>query len=383
MLDYGFCRHIRRIRNRYGECFRTQRNFPPSLRPVQQRWIDRSPGDSIAENQHNAVRRMGRCLSSSNGTVLPLQMFTAVRSLLAVPRSQAGCLVPCIGKRPRARAWFKFIVYEPFFQFMTLGILIWGAVGYLNAAHSRYTIHLGPAERQRLSAVYFRQFGQLPTSGQLQALVNRYVREEIFLREGLALHLDEDDEIIRRRIIQKYEFLQTELAVPDVPESDTLERWFQDRKTKYLTPERVSFIQVYFSADEAGEKRSKLRALKVLQQLHGTVASRAGGLGDAFPGPSNLGALEPREAARIFGDSEFSEQLFKSPVREWAGPYRSGYGWHLVYITRHLPPVLPPFTWVHQQALHDYIEEQRRIQNARIFDKLRAKYTVHDDGQIR
>jgi hypothetical protein len=286
-------------------------------------------------------------------------------------------------KKATARAGLRSIAHEPFFQFIVLGVLIWGGVEYWNAHHNRYTIHLGPAERQRIAASYVQQFGQSPTPGQLQGLIDRYIREEIFFREGLALNLDKNDEIVRRRITQKYEFLQTDIAVPNAPVSGVLERWFEQNQLRYLMPERVAFSQVYFSADQEGEEAAKARALELLKELRGMHASRASHLGDAFPGPSDVGALAPKEAARLFGASELSEQLFRLPVGQWAGPYRSGYGWHLVYVMRHLPPMLPLLTEVHGRLLADYLEEQRRILNARTFEKLRAQYRIRDDAEGR
>jgi hypothetical protein len=282
-----------------------------------------------------------------------------------------------------ARAWVTFVASEPFFQFLAIGLLIWGCVEYWHARDARYTIHFGIADRRRIVATYLQQFGQPPAPEQLQLLTERYIREEIFLREGLALNLDRDDEIVRRRIVQKYEFLQTDLAVPESPTPDVLERWFEHEKLRYLTPERVALSQVYFSTDRDGEAAAKTRAIKVLETLRGMHASRALGLGDAFPGPSDVGSLAPEAAARLFGDSELTKQLWTLPVGRWAGPFRSGYGWHLVYVTAHLPAVLPLLAEAHERALADYLEEQRRRLNVRSFEKLRARYTIHYDGEGR
>jgi peptidyl-prolyl cis-trans isomerase C len=279
----------------------------------------------------------------------------------------------------RTREWVGVVVHEPFFQFIVLGLLIWGGVEYWNGYNTRYTIDLGSVERERIARGYLQQYGQLPTRHQLQSLVDRHIREEIFLRESLALSLDKDDEIVRRRLVQKYEFLQTDLAVPDSPGAGVLERWFEQNKLHYLTPERVAFSQVYFSIGKEGEEAVKIRALNVLKEVQETHTSRAPGLGDAFPGPSDVGALAPEEATRLFGKSQLSEQLFKLPVGQWAGPYRSGYGWHLIYVTGLTPPVLPTLAEMHERVLADYLDQQRQTLSERAFEKLRAKYRVRYD----
>ncbi len=279
----------------------------------------------------------------------------------------------------RDRRWLGAAVREPFVHFVLLGLLIWAASAYWSAHQSRYLIEVGPADRQRIATNYLRQFGQLPTANQLQKLLDRYVREEIYLREGRALNLDQDDEIVRRRIVQKYEFLQTDLAVADIPTKLVLQRWFEQNKARYLIPERVAFSHVYFSVDHDGEAAAKERAVKTLAKLRATHVSRAAEQGDSFPGPSDVSSLVPDEASRLLGESELTQTLFKLPANQWSGPYRSGYGWHLIYVTGKMPPTLPAFQEVQNRVLADYQDEQRRQMNTRAFEKLRAKYIVRDD----
>ena len=307
-------------------------------------------------------------------------MSAVIHQLKVAPHSQEQGAAAPEPRRSRARKWFAFVAHEPFFQFMLLGLLIWSGVEFWKAHNDHFTIHIGPAERQRIAMNYSRQFGQMPTAQQLEGMLDHYVREEIYWREGLALNLDKDDEIVRRRIVQKYEFLQTDLAVADTPTTVVLQRWFEQNKQRYLTPERVAFSHVYFSVDHEGEQAAKERAVKALEKLRATHTTRAVELGDAFPGPTDLSSLAPDESARLFGESELSQTLFKAPVDQWSGPYRSGYGWHLVHVTGHMPASLPPFAQVQERVLEDYREDQRRLLNARAFEKVRAKYTVRYDG---
>jgi parvulin-like peptidyl-prolyl isomerase len=250
----------------------------------------------------------------------------------------------------------------------------------LSTGHERYTIDLGPDEQDRIGAMYFRQFGEKPTARELEALLDRYIREEIFLREGLALNLDKNDEVIRRRIVQKYEFLQSDLQIPKSPDKAVLERWFDQHKSHYMRPERASMSHIYFRLGP-DEELARRRASAVLQELRTAHAGGGARPGDAFPGPSDINDLTPEEAKRLFGDSELSRQLFHAPTEQWVGPYRSGYGWHLVYVTSHSPPALAPLDRIHEQVLNDYISEQRRAQNDFAFQQLRAKYTIRYDGE--
>jgi len=278
------------------------------------------------------------------------------------------------------RAILRFVVQEPFFQFVVLGLLIWGGVEYWQSRNNHYLIQVGPADRQRIALGYLRQFGQPPTAQQLRGLIDQYVREEIFWREGLALRLDKDDEIVRRRVVQKYEFLQTDLAAPAAPAPEALARWFKQHESSYRTAERVAFTQVYFSPDKDGDAAAKDRAVQALKELQHTRAERAPALGDAFPGPTDVSSLGEDEAKRLFGDSELVTQLFKVPLAQWSGPFRSGYGWHVIYMSGHSAPAVPALAEIHERVLADYLDEQRRLGNERAFQKLKARYTVRYDG---
>ena len=269
---------------------------------------------------------------------------------------------------------------EPFFQFLLLGALIWAGVEYVEAQSQRYTISVGPAERQRLAIAYQQQYNQAPTPEQLQNLTERYVRQQIFVREGHALGLDKSDEIVDRRIAQKFEFLQQDLGAPDTPDEATLRRWYASHKLQYLSGPKVAFSQVYFSPDRDGEAGAKARAEKALAVLTAHKAVRAPALGDAFPGPSDTAPLTKDDAARLFGESALAAALTDLPVGQWSGPLRSGYGWHLVFVSHRQPPSVPAFEDIRSRVADDYREEQRRLQNAQAYEKLRGKYHVRYEG---
>jgi parvulin-like peptidyl-prolyl isomerase len=271
-------------------------------------------------------------------------------------------------------------VREPFFQFLLLGAVIWAGVEYIEAQSERYVISVGPAERQRLAIAYQQQYNQAPSLEQLQALTDRYVRQQIFVREGKALGLDKGDEIVERRIAQKYEFLQQDLGAPDVPDEATLKRWYDTHKVQYITGPRVAFSQIYFSIDHDGEAGAKARAEKALTALAVGKQTRAPGLGDAFPGPSDFPALTKDDAVRLFGESQLSTALSDVVPGKWAGPFRSGYGWHLVFVTQRVAPTLPAFDSIKGRVADDYREDQRRLENARGYEKLRSKYRVAYEG---
>lgn len=306
-----------------------------------------------------------------SAVVTPLKPPVLVKQPPAIDAKKA--------RRGRLASMFLFAAREPFFQFLVLGALIWLVAEYVEAHNQRYIIHVGPAERQRLAISYLQQYNQAPTPEQLQQLTENYIRQQIFVREGRALGLDTNDEIVDRRIAQKFEFIQQDLGVPDDPSPEAVKRWYDTHKLNYLTQAQVAFTQIYFSMDNDGEQAAKDRAARALASLRASDVKRAPQLGDAFPGPTDTGALTPDQAGRVFGESDFSRALFKLPVGRWSGPLRSGYGWHLVYVTGHVPPRLPPLAQVRDRVAQDWRDEQRRLLNAQAYENLRAKYTIAYD----
>jgi peptidyl-prolyl cis-trans isomerase C len=272
-------------------------------------------------------------------------------------------------------AWFSRGAREPLLQFTVVALVIWFVLGR-GASDDRYVLDVGPAERQRIAESYRAQFGEPPSDGQLRALVARHIRDEIFFREGRALQLDQHDEIIRRRLIQKYEFLRMDSSVPAEPDAETLERWYERNQARYEVSGRVSFIHAYFSPDMGGEGVAKRRAQDLLLKLRDASTFHPPEQGDAFPGSADIEGVDGEALERLFGKSGLGAQVFEVPVGRWAGPFRSGFGWHVVYVTERLPAVTPMLGAIRERVLLDYAAEQRDALNEQAFERLRARYTL-------
>ena len=111
------------------------------------------------------------------------------------------------------------LLREPLVQFLLLGALLFvllrrGRAGGPGRGTTRITITPGLVEH--LASGFARTWQQPPTDEELKGLIDEHVKEEIATREAVAMGLDEDDTIIRRRLRQKLEFL-VEGAADQVP----------------------------------------------------------------------------------------------------------------------------------------------------------------------
>jgi hypothetical protein len=287
---------------------------------------------------------------------------------------------------PKPPKWLKAAAREPFVHFILLGAAIFAASETIEHFTTQYRVVVGPDRIARLADTYRLQFGQQPTATEVRTLVDNYVREEIEYRESLALGLDRDDEIVRRRLVQKYEFLQQDLQSLEDPSDKTLRAWYAAHPDAYGQPATRSFTQVYFSPDHysgkdgGGEDAARHRAEAELKKLEASNVARAPDDGDAFPGPTDLADLNPADTERLFGTSDLSRAVFSAKPGTWAGPFRSGFGWHVIRVTGEKAATLQPYDQVASRVLDDWRAAQRDTLNARSFAALKAKYNVVIEG---
>jgi hypothetical protein len=273
----------------------------------------------------------------------------------------------------RASLWRR-LVREPLVLFALIGAAIFALAHVVEQRkqEAERAIGLDAGLSARLANLYRTQFGVSPAPAQLQVIVDDYIDDEVVYREALRLGLDQDDEIIRRRLIQKLEFLQRDSIASIGTGQADLRTYYEAHPQLFSVGARVSFTHAYFNPDRGGDAQALSRAHEARVQLR---AGRAVD-DDAFPLEQEYSALTRDEAVRLFGASGFVDALFAAPTNEWSEPVRSGFGWHLVKVTaadpaRVLPleAVLPD---VRAAYLHDATARARRAQ----LDALRARYHV-------
>jgi hypothetical protein len=276
------------------------------------------------------------------------------------------------------------VLREPLVHFLVLGVLVYVAANRGESA--RYEIDAGPEQRARLARTYYEQYGAPPTAAQLGLAVDEYVRNEILYREGLAMGLERDDEIVRRRVVQKIEFVNEDLDAVSEPDGSGIEQYFAQHRDRYDTEPAVSFEQLFFSTDRGGDAIARRRAEAALaeQSRPGAQAHVAGNAvgpvvargADAFAEGQEFRALTRTGANSVFGDTNLSAELFTSPTGQWVGPFKSAYGWHIVRITDRQPTRHAELAEVRSRVHADYIADLRARANAEAFSKIAAKYRV-------
>ncbi len=268
---------------------------------------------------------------------------------------------------------------EPLVHFLVLGLLLFAGYAALHrddaAPPEAQRIDLTVGDLRQLEAGFAARWRRLPTPDEMVGMVEGRVREEIMYREALALGLDKDDAIVKRRMAQKMEFLAEDSAAATEPGRDQLQAWFGKNAQRFASPPQLSFRQIYFSPDRRGE-RARVDAAAVQQQLAGLPAdASAPRQGDAFMFRDGLADQSPDQVAKNFGPG-FARALFALPTGSWQGPIESGYGWHVVLVSASSPGRVPSFEEVEPEVAAAWKEEQRTEALRQAYDKLRAKYEV-------
>src|SRR5215510_14907754 len=167
---------------------------------------------------------------------------------------------------------------------------------------------------------------------ELRGLIEDQVREDILYREALALGLEQDDTIVKRRLAQKMDFLAEDVAALRDPRPEELTAWFESHPERFRQPPRASFRHLYFAFDQR-QGRAQEDARHALAALAGTKAEEVAddAVGDRFMFQSFYPDKTPEQVAQGFGTT-FAAALFQLSPGAWQGPIESGYGWHLVFV---------------------------------------------------
>jgi len=176
---------------------------------------------------------------------------------------------------------------------------------------------------------------------ELQRLIDDYVREEVLHREAIALGLDDDDYIIRRRLVQKLEFITEGFAEAgaDLDEA-AVQRYFDANNADYYVEPYVTFTHVFFQTEDRPREQARALAEKELQKLNrnGVPFSDAPQHGDRFLYHVNYVERTPDYVGSHFGPP-MTRALFELEPNDfvWRGPFDSPYGVHLVLLTTNEP----------------------------------------------
>jgi parvulin-like peptidyl-prolyl cis-trans isomerase-like protein len=261
--------------------------------------------------------------------------------------------------------------------FVVLGaalFLIWPLIAD-RVAPSSNQIVISQGQMQRAIEVFYKTHLRPPTPDDLTDIAEEEIKTEVYYHEGVALGLDRDDEIIRRRIAQKLQFMTQDTVDQEVPTDADLQRFLDIHRGSFGADPQIAFSQVYLNPDRHGDAiaRDAARLLAHLNAADGRLDYATDS--DVLPVPNDFETTPLPVVANIFG-SEFAARVAAQPPGRWVGPIRSGYGLHLVLVRERRQGSFPQLPQVRRLVLREWQSARRVAANQEAYRRMRAKYIV-------
>jgi hypothetical protein len=265
------------------------------------------------------------------------------------------------------------LLREPLVHFLILGaalFLVFDLTGETDQARERRIV-VTPGQVEQLAAQFSRTWLRPPTPDELNGLVERYVRSEIYYREALAMGLGQDDPYVRNRLALKLEVLLDDLSAEAEPTDGELARFLEAHAERFAEPARLTFRQVYLNPDRHPDPTAE--AQRLLAELN--MGSDPAGLGD----PSLLGSafddLDVDQVGRQFGE-KFADALLDLEPGQWSGPVRSPYGIHLILVMQLEPERQPVLAEIRDRVMIEWRDQRRREAKEQAYQRLRERYEI-------
>lgn len=274
--------------------------------------------------------------------------------------------------------WVVRALKEPLLHFLVLaaGLFVLSRVfSEKPAAEESGTIVVSEQRIKSLILSFQRTWQRPPTQQELDGFVEDYIKEEVFYREALAMGLDQDDTLIRRRLRQKLEFVAEDMANAVEPTDQQLQQYLDEHLDSYRVERRATFSHVFLSRERRRDSldADAVQLLAKLRDADGSV--EAADFGDPFPLPHYHENLREGEISGLYG-REFGPTLLATEIGKWSGAIESAYGLHLTLLHEKTEGHVPKLDDVREAVRRDWYAARRAASREEFFQALRQKYKV-------
>ena len=287
------------------------------------------------------------------------------------------------------------IVKDPLAHFLALGLGLFLLFGLLNpdAGDSNDPKMIRVDRDALLTLIQFRAKTFQPemaearleslSQEQLQSLIDDYVREEALYREAIALGLDANDYIIKRRMIQKIDFITQGFADATVEISDDdLKTYYDTNRDRYREQAFITFTHVFYSTEHRTAAEAEALAEEKLAMLQSDAAlfSDAPKHGERFPYGVNYVERTRDYVKSHFGGDMASALFSLNPADDvWRGPFLSPHGAHLVMVVKRKDARHPPLDEVRDRVAADRNSERKKAQSEKVIKAIVDTYKIEVD----
>jgi hypothetical protein len=271
----------------------------------------------------------------------------------------------------------KRVLREPLLHFLLLGISIFLVYGLASKRSSDEPgkIVISAGQVTSIAESFARTWRRPPTSEELEGLIRDRVQEEVYSREAMALGLDKDDTIIRRRLRQKMEFLTDDVAALAEPTDDQLGAYLKAHTDAFRVQREFTFSQVYLNPERHNENLVRDTEQLMAQLRQAGDKADLSELGDSFLLEHSFRSLAASEVVKQFGE-KFAARLNELSPGQWEGPIESGYGLHLVRVSARTEGRVPELAEVRDAVRREWANARRLESNEKFYLELLKRYVV-------
>jgi hypothetical protein len=266
---------------------------------------------------------------------------------------------------------------EPLVHVVVLGAMLFVVHRAVAPPRASEEITVSAATLDGMKQDFQRRTGRAPSASDEQALLDDFVDEEVLVREALAMGLDRGDPIVRRRLLQKMEFLIDNTEPVPAPTDAQLAAFLAAHADRYASPARISFTHVFVST-QAHPTDAAAVAAGLKTQLEAGADPTP--LGDPFLRGRDVRLYAQAELANVYG-AGFAADVMRAPENVWTGPLRSTFGFHVVRVGERRAGTAPELGAVRERVEHDWREDERQRLDREARSRLRARYVVRVEGR--
>ncbi len=266
-------------------------------------------------------------------------------------------------------AWTR----EPLVHFLIAGSALFALLGWRGEPvdPASRVIEVEAAEQAQLALQFERTMGRAPTDAELDAQIERFVRDEVLYREALRLGLDQGDAVVRRRLVSKMDMSASAAAEAAEPDQTMLEAFYEENRERYRSEIRVSFDQIFFGENDAD-------AWAATKQINRGRDIETLGIPTSLP--RSFERMTIGEAEARFGrDFATSLARIEPSVGNWKPDMVSGFGYHIVLVRERDGGDVLAFKEVRDRVENDWRSAEIASRKERAFKVLRDAYRVEID----
>ncbi|MFT4759821.1 MAG: hypothetical protein ACI9XO_002560 [Paraglaciecola sp.] len=282
---------------------------------------------------------------------------------------------------------FKKITKEPLVHFLIAGFFlfvyfnIFGTKSELEntiSINKQTLLNFMQFQSKAFNTKVFDEKFERLSKEEKEQMIQNYVREEALYREAVKLGLDQNDFVIKRRIVQKMEFILDNFDESTVTiENDGIAAYFQQHQQRYFHPEQYTFTHIFFKNGDEDVGLKRATDFMKITEHQNLSATESLPYGNRFLYHRNYAEKDINFLKSQFGNTFITAlQNMKANENKWQGPVPSDYGFHWLKITNKSTERIAKLAGIQSIVRADYLGYLKQQHKQQQIQKLVKEYDV-------